>query len=55
MVAVAEVFAACLEGRLTAAVARQQLACICDGLPFSNGFFHGVAGYRRIERAAGSA
>ena len=51
MVAVAEVHADCLAGRLEAYEARARLAEACDGRGFSNGFFHGAAGYRRIEAA----
>lgn len=52
MVAVAEVFADRLADRIEAADARARLAEICEGRDFSNGFFHGAAGYRRIEAAA---
>ncbi|MFP4275440.1 MAG: U32 family peptidase, partial [Paracoccaceae bacterium] len=54
MVAVAEVFEAALAGRIEAEEARARLAGICQGTGFSNGFFYGEAGYRRIgHRAAG--
>lgn len=52
MVAVAEVFAARAAGQLLAIEARERLHDICQGTSFSNGFFHGIAGYRRIERTA---
>lgn len=54
MVAVTRVFADRLEGRIEATEGRARLAPICDGRDFSNGFFHGTAGYRRIEAAARS-
>jgi collagenase-like PrtC family protease len=53
MAAVAEVFAGCLAGQLSTNEARERLSDICHGTGFSNGFFHGTAGYRRIERSAG--
>ncbi len=55
MVAVAEIFAACLAGRLAAEEARARLGALCGTRQFSNGFFHGATGYRRIEHAAGPA
>lgn len=53
MVAVARAFDAVLSGRIDPAEARAQLLAACPGVGFSNGFFYGEAGYRRIERAAG--
>ncbi len=52
MVRVAELFAACLAGRLEAGATREALARVCAGTGFSNGFYHGVAGYRRIAGQA---
>jgi len=50
MVAVARAFADHLGGQCDATEARVRLAGICAGVSFSNGFFHGVAGYRHIAR-----
>ncbi|MGM0583644.1 MAG: ubiquinone anaerobic biosynthesis protein UbiV [Pseudomonadota bacterium] len=55
MVAVAQVFEALLAGRTGPDEARERLGSLCAGVGFSNGFFHGVAGYRRIARQAGAA
>jgi len=55
MVAVAGLFEGCLSGRIATAEARAHLARICPGTRLSNGFYHGEAGYRRIERAAAPA
>ncbi|MFC2967926.1 ubiquinone anaerobic biosynthesis protein UbiV [Acidimangrovimonas pyrenivorans] len=52
MVAVAGIFADRLAGRVGAKEARAMLAPVCAGREFSNGFYHGAAGYRRIEAAA---
>lgn len=52
MVAVAEIFDATLAGRIALAEARARLSEICAGTAFSNGFFHGQAGYRHIARRA---
>lgn len=52
MVAIAEVFADRRAGRAEAAEARARLAAACGGRGFSNGFFHGAAGYRRMAAAA---
>ncbi|MGB8624116.1 MAG: U32 family peptidase [Paracoccaceae bacterium] len=52
MVAVAEAFADRLAGRIEAAEARERLSGVCADQGFSNGFFHGTAGYRRIVNAA---
>lgn len=52
MPAVIDIFAACLSGQSPAGDARRKLGEVCRGTGFSNGFFHGTAGYRRIERAA---
>ena len=52
MVAVAQAFRAHLDAALGLAEAEARLATLCPGTRFSNGFYHGVAGYRRIEMAA---
>ncbi len=52
MVGVARIFRDRLDGRLGAAEAEARLAALCPGTRFSNGFYHGVAGYRKIEAAA---
>ncbi|KDB04548.1 protease [Defluviimonas sp. 20V17] len=52
MVAVCGVFADRIAGRIEAAEAQGRLAEVCSGRGFSNGFFHGAAGYRRIQAAA---
>ncbi|MEZ5797823.1 MAG: U32 family peptidase [Paracoccaceae bacterium] len=48
MVAVARTFRATLDGAIDLSQAEARLAALCPGVPFSNGFFHGQAGYRRI-------
>ena len=54
MVKVAEIFDALRCEQATPQQAEAKLAATCKGAGFSNGFFHGVAGYRRIaHRAAG--
>lgn len=53
MVAVATLFRDRLDGRCDAGEAMARLAELCPQTPFSNGFFHGTAGYRRIAAAAG--
>jgi len=55
MVAVAAVFDDVLNGRESADAGRARLAGICTGTGFSNGFWHGEAGYRHIRRRAGAA
>lgn len=55
MVTVAGIFAARLSGAVGPDEARSQLAEACPERAFSNGFFHGEAGYRRIARAADAA
>lgn len=52
MLAVASVFRDRLDGRLAAPDASAALADLCRDRSFSNGFFHGVAGYRRIAQKA---
>ncbi|SHE94111.1 Collagenase-like protease, PrtC family [Ruegeria intermedia] len=53
MVAVAGTVRDLLDDRLDPAGAEAALRRICDAVPFSNGFYHGQAGYRRIAAAAG--
>jgi len=55
MVAVAEVFSSVLEGRISPEEAEVCLQAVCAGKQFSNGFFHGVAGYKYVEPKAGAA
>lgn len=55
MVSVAAVFDDTLAGRIAPAEARSRLGAICAGTRFSNGFFHGVAGYRHMARSSGEA
>jgi collagenase-like PrtC family protease len=55
MVAVANIFDAVLSGRTGVAEARLRLAAVCKDAAFSNGFFHGHAGYRHIERRSANA
>ena len=52
MVAVAQVFRDRLDGRHDAPQAEARLRTLCGDTGFSNGFFHGTAGYRRIRQAA---
>ena len=52
MVAVARLFRDRADGRLDAGGAAAALAEVCGQAPFSNGFYYGEAGYRRIEAAA---
>lgn len=49
MVAVAQTFRAVLDGKLEAADADAKLSDVCMDVPFSNGFYHGEAGYQRIS------
>ncbi len=48
MVAVASVFRDVLEGKTPVAQAEAALSALCPDTAFSNGFYHGQAGYRRI-------
>ncbi len=48
MVAVAEVFADRVAGRIDASEAEAWLAALDIPAPFSNGFWHGIAGARRV-------
>ncbi|MBD3804858.1 MAG: U32 family peptidase [Thioclava sp.] len=52
MVAVATAFRYVLDGTRSLTEAESMLRQICDGISFSNGFYHGQAGYRRIAAAA---
>ncbi len=52
MVAVASVFRDTLEGPIGQDEAEATLRALCGEAPFSNGFYHGEAGYRRIAVAA---
>lgn len=51
MPAVVQVFRDALDGKSEAASLEQSLHEICGGAVFSNGFYHGQAGYRRIAMA----
>ncbi|WP_244614949.1 ubiquinone anaerobic biosynthesis protein UbiV [Pukyongiella litopenaei] len=53
MVAVATTYRDVLDGTRSPAEADPLLREICNGVSFSNGFYHGQAGYRRIAAAAG--
>jgi collagenase-like PrtC family protease len=52
MVGVTRLFRSVLDGTLSVAEADDGLRDLCAGRPFSNGFYHGQAGYRRIAAAA---
>ena len=52
MVAVATTFRNVLDGTHSMIDGEQALRKLCDGISFSNGFYHGQAGYRRIAAAA---
>lgn len=52
MVAVAAVFRSVLDGSEPIAKAEEDLKALCENTTFSNGFYHGKAGYRRIANAA---
>lgn len=52
MVAVATTFRNVLDGTHSLIDGEQALRKLCDGISFSNGFYHGQAGYRRIAAAA---
>lgn len=52
MVAVASAFRNVLDGTQALAEAEASLRDLCGDAPFSNGFYHGQAGYRRIAMAA---
>ena len=51
MVAVAHVYRRTFDGTYDLPEAEAALSQFCGGTPFSNGFFHGEAGYRRIVNA----
>lgn len=48
MVAVAKIFADCLSGCIAPEAAKESLDALKFDAPFSNGFWHGLAGHRRI-------
>lgn len=52
MVGVTGLFRAVLDGRRDAQGADADLRALCGDTAFSNGFSHGIAGYRRIAAAA---
>ena len=52
MTAVATVFQNKIDGVIDLEEADNRLAQICLGCNFSNGFFHGTAGYRKIQKLA---
>jgi O2-independent ubiquinone biosynthesis protein UbiV len=49
MVAVAALVRAVAGGRTEPAAANESLTELLDGIPFSNGFFHGVEGWARLD------
>ncbi|MCL3882554.1 U32 family peptidase [Marivita sp. GX14005] len=52
MVAVAELFRAVADKNQALDEAEARMRQLCGDVPFSNGFYHGTAGYRRIASAA---
>lgn len=52
MVTVAEVYRAVLDQSVSTEAAEARLRQVCADTPFSNGFYHGQAGYRRIAQAS---
>ncbi|MBA3909468.1 MAG: U32 family peptidase [Rhodobacter sp.] len=52
MVSVASVFRDALDDRLGVGDAEVSLRDLCANVPFSNGFYHGQAGYQRIAMSA---
>lgn len=52
MVAVAREYRAVLDGTRSPQAAEEALGLLCQGTSFSNGFYYGQAGYRRIAQAA---
>lgn len=48
MVSVAQTFRAALDGAIDIPCAEARIAALCPDTPFSNGFYYGEAGYRRI-------
>lgn len=52
MVAIAQSFRDALDGKLNAEAANTSLHQLCKDVSFSNGFYHGKAGYRRISMAS---
>ena len=51
MVAVAGLYRAVLDGNFAVDAAEERLVTLCGTTAFSNGFYHGEAGYRRIANA----
>ncbi len=49
MIEIAKAFAAVLHGEIAPQTARERINALEIGAPFSNGFWHGQAGHRRIE------
>ncbi len=52
MVAVTNTFRDVLDGKLDTEEADAALRGFCGDVPFSNGFYNGQAGYRRIAMAS---
>jgi collagenase-like PrtC family protease len=52
MVAVARAVRDVLDGAASPAEAEARLGLLCVGTSFSDGFYHGTAGYRRVALAA---
>ncbi|MFV0491257.1 MAG: U32 family peptidase, partial [Pseudorhodobacter sp.] len=50
MVGVAQIFRDVIDGAVEIPEAETRLQTLCTPVPFSNGFWHGTAGYRRIAR-----
>jgi collagenase-like PrtC family protease len=51
MVAIARTFRSVLDGEKSVAQAEAEISALCPNTAFSNGFYHGAAGYRRIANA----
>lgn len=49
MVAVASTFRAALDGAIDTSEAEDRLGALCPAADFANGYFHGQAGYARLE------
>ena len=52
MVAVAQAVRGVMDGTVMLAAAEERLRALCAGTSFSDGFYHGTAGYRRVALAA---
>ena len=52
MVAVSHLYRHCMDGKISVTEAKRKLQALCAGVPLSNGFFHGEAGYRQIAMDA---